>query len=444
VDSFLNAFVKRAYRRPPLPEETKILRDAYDAGRQTDFKTGIKTALMVVLQSPQFLYRIEVGQPRANATDSYVQLTPYEVATRLSYLLWKSQPDSTLMTAADNKQLSTPEQIAAQVQRMLIPTPGMPTINAKAKAMVQGFHDQWLALERLPEVQKDMTVFKTSVYTTEHLTLMQQEAYKFLDEAFWGTDNGNGTLAALLTGQFTWIEPKLYKLYTTDPASKTVGGFTGTPPMNPAMGAAPLQRVTTDGVIRGGFLTLGAPLVMLAHADQTSPVHRGKFVREQLLCQMLPPPPNDVMIVVPPLNPNLTTRERFSMHMNSQACFGCHSLMDPIGLGFERFDAIGRYRTTENNKPVDDSGEVMGMTAGKFNGVVDLEKKLAANEQTAECVARQWFRFAYGREEEDKVDDCTLELLKRKFIASGLKFRDLLVALTQTDAFLYRPAGGGQ
>lgn len=439
TQGFLGGFAKRAYRHPLSAEEIKILRDVYDIGKQQDFKAGIKLAAMVVLQSPQFLYRLEEGVA-ARPGENFVALKPYEMAARLSYMLWGSQPDPALVAAADANKLSTPDEIAAQVNRMLVQgVAPMVTTNAKAKRTVAHMLDQWLELEKILEVEKDAKIFPLSEFPKAHLSSMRTEVDKFLDEAFWSPDTG-GTLTALYTAPYAWVDLTLYNFY-----GKAAGGLIGAAPLGQMMDkAAPTQRVGTDGIKRGGILTTGAVLAIQANANQTSPVLRGKFVREQLLCDILPPPPNDVQIVLPALSTSMTTRERFSKHMEAAACKGCHQLMDPIGLGFESFDSIGRYRETENGKPVDNSGDVVGMDGGKFKGVVELGKRLAGSDQAADCAARQWFRFAYGREDEKGADECAVEMLKRKFIASGLKFKDLLLALTTTDAFLYRRAGGAQ
>jgi Protein of unknown function (DUF1585)/Protein of unknown function (DUF1588) len=153
------------------------------------------------------------------------------------------------------------------------------------------------------------------------------------------------------------------------------------------------------------------------------------------------------MIKPPELSATLTTRERFTQHATDQACTGCHHLMDPIGLGFENFDGAGIFRATENGKPVDASGNVQESdVAGPFNGVLELQAKLGASQQVRDCVATRWFRYGYGRGETDQ-DTCSIGTIKTKFAAGGYKIRDLLVALTESDAFVYRhvtpPVGVG-
>jgi len=170
-------------------------------------------------------------------------------------------------------------------------------------------------------------------------------------------------------------------------------------------------------------------------------VHRGKFVRERLLCQILPPPPNNAAFNAPDVRPDATTRERFAEHSENPACAGCHIKMDPVGFGFEHYDGIGQYRDTDQGLPVDDSGELVDTRGidGPFEGVVELGQRLAQSEEARQCVATQWFRFAYGRVEGED-DRCSMNELQQAFAASGFNVKELLVALTQTDAFRYRRA----
>jgi hypothetical protein len=172
--------------------------------------------------------------------------------------------------------------------------------------------------------------------------------------------------------------------------------------------------------------------------DQTSPVQRGVFVREQMFCQPLPPPPPEVNAMPPMLNPKMTTKERFAAHRKDPSCAGCHDLIDNVGFGFESLDPIGLYRSMENGKPVDASGQFIGTDVdGPFNGVVEMSKKLVASQQVETCMATHWFNFSFGR---DKTPDdaCTAETLGGHFAKSGGDVRQLLLALTQSDAFFFK------
>jgi hypothetical protein len=172
-------------------------------------------------------------------------------------------------------------------------------------------------------------------------------------------------------------------------------------------------------------------------------VLRGKFVRAMLLCQPPPPPPADVDISLPTVDEGATARLRFAAHESAgRSCAACHTLMDPIGLTFEHFDAIGQYREQDNGQAIDVSGEILGTSdanlSGAFNGPVELAGKLANSEQVRACVATQWFRFASGRTEANG-DACSLATMETAFDAASGNVLELIVATTQTDAFWYRP-----
>jgi hypothetical protein len=204
--------------------------------------------------------------------------------------------------------------------------------------------------------------------------------------------------------------------------------------------ASNLFRSTTTSR-PAGILTLRAPLAVLAKRNQTSPVLRGKFVREQLLCEHIDPPPADINVMVPELDPNLTTRERFSQHSTDDRCKGCHVMMDPIGFGLENYDAVGNWRDTENGVAIDATGSIEEFTdpevAGPFNGPAELGERLAESESQKRCTVKNWFRYANGRAETD-ADACELSALAERFAAQNHDVRQLIVALTQTSAFLHR------
>jgi hypothetical protein len=410
---FIQSFGKRAFRRPPSSDDMTTLMGVFHAGRSAaDFTTGIRYVMETVLQSPQFLYRVELALPAADASSEIAPLDSYEMATRLSYLLWSTMPDDALLAAADADQLKTTDQLKAQVMRMLA--------DPRAHAAVAHFDEQWLKLAKMATMQKSTTVYPK--FTPALVPLMQQEARLFLDDVM-----SSGDLKQLLTASYSFMNAPLAQYYG-------VSGPTG----------ADFVRVDLDPSQRAGFLTLGGVMSMFGKIDQSDPVHRGKFVREQLLCGVMPNPPPNVP-KLPDLSPTLTTRERLLQHSTDPACHSCHRLMDPIGFGFEKFDGAGLFRTTENGKPIDDSGEVQDSDiVGTFNGPVELGQKLASSMFVQKCVVTSWFHYAYARLEAPE-DQCTIKTLSSRFGTSGYKFQDLLVALTETDAFRYRRvAGGGQ
>lgn len=414
--SFIQTFGRRAFRRPLTSDEETTMKSVFDVGAQTDFASGIRLVIETFLQSAPFLYRVEFGAPPASG-ESVTKLTSWEMASRLSYLIWQSMPDDTLLDAASNDELSTSDQVAAQVSRMMD--------DQRAHDVFAHFHELWLHVDQIASVDKDTSVFTT--FSKDLVPLMQQETRQFLDYVVW---DGPGNLEALLTSPTTFLNDKLAVYYGEGSASGS--GFT---------------RVDLDATKHAGILTQGGMMAAIGKANQTAPVQRGKFVREQLLCQPLSPPPANIMIKPPDISPTLSTRERFAAHRTQDLCATCHTLMDPIGLGFENYDGAGLYRSEENGKPIDATGQVnQSDIPGTFNGAVDLAHKLAQSKQVQGCVTKSWFRYAYGRAETDD-DGCTLQTVNQKFAASQFDLKSLVVALTATDAFMYRKViapGGAQ
>jgi hypothetical protein len=196
------------------------------------------------------------------------------------------------------------------------------------------------------------------------------------------------------------------------------------------------ERVPLDGVRRLGFLTHAGVLAAHARDLDSHPIRRGKFVRTQLLCTVPQPPPPGFNITPPNEDASKTTRERFAEHRADPKCAGCHELMDPIGLGFEHYDQVGRWRDSENGLAIDATGEVKSsdLEPPTFDGAVELTTRLAESAQAQACFALQWFRFAYGRDA-TADDACSLDLLSA--VAANYSMKELIVALTQTDAFLH-------
>lgn len=411
---FARSFGRRAFRRPTTAEDEQLLMAAYTAGR-TDgsYAEGIEVMIRAALQSTHFLYRLETTTP-PDPSAQLVPLSPYEIGTRLSYLMWGSGPDDALLDAAAGGQLATREQVAQKAREMLA--------DPRARVAIASFFDQWAGTRRLAITTKDASLFP--LYSTEVRDALAEELPAFVDYVVWGADH---TLTTLLTAPLAFVTPALAPVY----------GIAA-----PAGATAPSMVTLPDNQGRAGILTQAGFLSVQAHPDQTSPVLRGKFVRSMLLCQPPDPPPNDVNISVPEIDPNATARERFSGHLTAGAtCNGCHQLMDPIGFAFESYDALGQYRETDAGRPLDLSGEIIGATdpslEGPFNGVREMAQKLAGSQQVRECLATQWFRFAVGRPQADQ-DACSLGTLEETFVGSGGDLVELFVGMTQTDAFWYR------
>jgi hypothetical protein len=298
--------------------------------------------------------------------------------------------------------------------------------DTRARAAATNFTLQWLGLGRLATLTKDATIFVA--WSDGVRELLRREAALTTERIVFDED---GDVAALLTDPSAMMNADLAHFY----------GIQGGP------GGETFEPVTLGSDEQGGVLRLGAVLAAHAKPDRSSPVHRGKFVRERLLCQVLPPPPSDIAITPPAIDPNATTRDVFAEHSRNPACAGCHALMDPIGFGFEHYDGIGRYREKDHGLDVDASGEIEQTVDadGAFDGVPELAQRLAQSDEVRRCVATQWFRYGYGHAEGDE-DRCAMAELQTMFAASGYRIKELLVALTQTDAFRYRkkivPDGG--
>ena len=415
--SFIQDFGRRAFRRPLSQTETERLKSVFDwAVNDPDlgrFEDGIQVVIEATLQSPSFLYRPELGGETPVEGD-VVPFTSWEMATKLSYMLWNTMPDAALFAAAEADQLTTKEQIAAQATRMLD--------DDKARDLIRNFHTQWLLLTHLDSVTKDTNVYPA--FNGSLRPLWTEEIQAFVEHVIL---EGDGSLRTLLTANYSFMNEELASFYGDDVTDAVTG--------------PEFRQVQLDPNRRAGFLTSAGLMATHANVNQSSPVFRGKFIREQLMCNTLPLPPNDLVIEPPELDPEKTTKEQFEEIGANPACAGCHTLMNPIGFIFENYDGTGQWRDQQNGKDIDATGEVVQTDDidGVYDGAVELASALARSTQVQECVSSQWFRFAYNRTVTSE-DSCSVEQLNDVFRSSDFNIRALLVALTQTNAFLYRRA----
>jgi hypothetical protein len=407
AETFAATFGRRAYRRPLEPEDLGVLMEAYAFG--SSFENGIELVLRTILQSPHFLFRVELtggGRPASEM----VRLNAFETATRLSYLIWSSAPDDALLDAAARGALETPEQVA-EMARVMWADP-------RARRAATEFYAQWLELKRLDSTSKDPQAFP--LWSEILRGAMKAEGHAFIQGILFDRE---GSLEELLTAPLGLPTGPLAELY----------------------GVAESSALTELSVNeRAGILTLPAFLAVQAHPDQTAPVLRGKFVRRKLLCGNVPPPPDNVNLTAPEISEGATARERFSAHASESSCSGCHQLMDPLGFPFESYDALGAFRTNEGGRELDLTGEFVGTRGidGPFANAQEMITILSTAEEVEDCVARQWFKFALGRTEESG-DACSLVPLQESFKESSGSLVELLVGTTQTEAFLYRRGSGG-
>ena len=409
---FANSFGRRAFRRAVTDQDRQMLMAAYTAGKTGgSYAEGIEVMVRAALQSAHFLYRLETTAP-ANPSAPLVPISQYELATRLSFLIWAAGPDDALLDAAGRGELADKAAVATKARAMLA--------DPKARVAITDFYNQWLGTSRLDIMTKSTSLFPQ--YSDAVRDAMKAETPAFVEYVLW---SGDHKLSTLLTSPTAFVSSALAPIYGVSTTSAT-----------PQMMSLPAAQA------RAGILTQASFLAVQAHPDQTSPVLRGKFVRSKLMCQPPPPPPMDVNITLPPVSAGGTARQRLSGHLTAgTSCMNCHVLMDPIGLTFENFDSIGQYRTKEGDYDIDVAGEINAPRdaglGGKFSGVRELAVKLAASGQVRDCLAELWFDFAVGRRQ-DAADGCSLSTLQGTFASSGGNLVDLIVGMTQTDAFWYR------
>jgi hypothetical protein len=398
----LEAFGTRAWRRPLTSEELNALvAIAGDAGTTLgDFYEGLELAMGYLLQSPHFLYRIELGDLDEQGVRRY---SDYEMASRLSYFLWNTTPDDTLMAAAADGRLSSSDDIAAEVDRMLA--------DDRARDGFRNLVDEMLELFDLEELIKDPTVFPAMRSeigpSAREETLSTVEALVFdRDEDFrnW------------LTTRETYLDPNLAMLYAV-PAPSLEGFAKAT---LPAKGA------------RRGLLGQASILSLHAHPVSTSATRRGLFIRKTLLCQHIPPPPADVDTSIPEPSPDaLTLRDRVATHLEEPFCANCHLAMDPMGLALENFDGIGLYRETENGATIDPSGDLDGVP---FETPVELTEVLWENPNFTACMADTVYSYAAGhRPDLGEMDYASW--LHRRFRDEGYSMKALLREVATSETF---------
>lgn len=405
--SLVTKFGALAYRAP-VTDQADI--DAhvklFNVGVATSYAHGIELLLQGMLQSPRFLYKVEIGTGE-KISEKAVKLSPYEVAARLSYAMWDGPPDDKLNQAAASGGLADKQKVGEQLAWMLQ--------DAKGQKLVNRFLENWMHVGNVDVLVKNATTYP-QFQSSSFRDSLKNQARAFFDDLL---NKQGGKLDALFKSQTAFYNKDLGDYY----------GVTGNDTFQ--------SVVKTDGTV-SGILTLPAVMAVQGKPDESSPIYRGRFVREALLCQQLPAPPANIP-AAPSVMEGISTRERSAQHEVDPTCSGCHQLLDQVGFGFENFDTLGRYRATDGGKPVDASGKLVATrdADGPFNGIVELASKLAASSEVKECVTRQWFRFAVNRFEQP-VDGCSMKSVLDSFDAAGQDLNSLPQAIVQTDAFLYR------
>lgn len=400
--STVESFAPRAWRRPLEPGEVDGLMGIYDSvlADGGGFEDGLRHALAGVLLAPHFLYRVELDDDPEGMT--ITALDDYEVASRLSYMLWSSMPDEELFRAAEAGELQTEDGIRVQVERMLLDT--------KAEALVDNFAGQWLYLRAIDDIAPDLSAYPN--FDEVLRASMKQEVERFV-ASFIGSDRDMREMLSAREGEIDSVLAAHYDL----------------PP--PANDWDPVDLSVVD---RGGLLGLSGLLAVNTYPARTSPVIRGKYVLGQLLCSEPPPPPPGVEGLPEDVEAQ-TLREQLEQHRADPVCASCHSVMDEIGFGMEHFDVLGAYREEDRGLPIDGSGTLPGEVT--FYGARELSDLLAEDVGFTACMAEQLFTYGLGRIPQES-DHAFLEQIEADFEAGGFSFEELATAIAVSPPFRSR------
>lgn len=410
LSQVLGAFGRRAFRRPLASADV-----ARYAGVATDIAQGpggtiligLKYAISAILQSPEFLYRVELGAPSA-ADGGRNKYTDFEMASRLASLLWRSVPDDALLDAAASGKLSTAEGVLTQANAMLA--------SQKVHGSFGDFAADLYGMDPSSGTPLSTTFKDPKFYPNWTPTLsaaMQQELTMRIDDAAF-----NGDYLSLYDSPVVFVNNELSKIYGL-----------------PQAATDEFRRVTLDaGSPRLGLLGSGAILASNGLPQRTSPTLRGRFVAEQLLCKTVPPPPDNVNLAALDMPPaGASIRAVLEQHRQNPSCAACHALMDPIGLGLENFDSVGAYRATENNAPIDATGDLDGVA---FKDEASLSTALRNHPNAASCFVTKLYQHAQARTPIE-VDAAVIASLNKRFDDEGHRANQLLVDIAASDAFRF-------
>jgi hypothetical protein len=410
--AWIEEFGVRAYRRPLTAAELDahwyLFEQGVDLYEDLDsFSAGVHLSIQAFLQSPHFLYRVEASE--AAGPDGLIHLSGFEVASKLSFMLWNSMPDELLFAAAAAGELDDTAGVLVEAARMLD--------DPRARDMVRDFHAQLLDYDHYHDLFKDPDVYP--LFDPEITgAAMQRETELFVEAVVFEDQSG---LAELLTAPFSFVNQDTAYAYGLG------DGF-----------GPEFQRVDLDASQRSGILTQLGFLTANAYATEPDSIHRGVSVVRNLLCAPLPPPPDNV----PPLPPTMgnTNRERVEAHTGDGTCGeGCHStIINPIGFAFEHYDALGQWRELDNGFQIDSSGSFpFDGELREYQNAVEFGAIAAGARSVHACYVGHLLEYAYAREVA-ATEQAVLDDLAGRSQAGSLSIRALLLELTQTESFLTR------
>ncbi len=414
IEKILTRFIGRAFRRPATPLEVEKFTNLalLAISREENFEQAVQLAVTGVLVSPHFLFRVE-DHSQPNNPAKVVPVSDYELASRLSYFLWSSMPDEELFQLASQGKLRNPNVLEAQVRRMLK--------DENSDALVENFASQWLNLRNLNEVSPDPKLFPA--FDDDLRNDMRQETEAF----FTAIMREDKSVVEFLTADFTFLNERLAKHYGI-----------------PDVKGDAFQKVSLKGTSRAGVLTQASILTLTSNPTRTSPVKRGKWILENLLNAAPPPPPPNVpeLEETAKESPGLSLRQQLELHRASPNCASCHKVMDPLGLGFENFNAIGEWRDKDGQLPVDASGELPG--SGQFNGPLELIELLKHKEpEFRRCLVEKMLTYALGRGLE-YYDRCAVDTITANVQKADNRFSSLVLEIVKSQPFLYRRGEGSR
>jgi hypothetical protein len=407
AERILSTLMRRAYRRPVNAADLAQPMEFYRKARAEDgFEAGMEAGLSAVLVSPHFLFRVE-QDPAGIASRTAYPVSNLELASRLSFFLWSSIPDDELLGVAVRGELTKPRMLERQTRRMLA--------DPRSRSLVENFAGQWLYLRNLESMTRDLRLFPD--FDDNLRKSFREETERFFESVL----REDRSVLNLLKADYTFLNERLARHYGI-----------------PHVYGSYFRRVATGPEThRGGLLRQGSVLAVTSYDTRTSPVIRGQWVLANLLGTPPPPPlPN-----VPALKDNtiaatLSVRERLAEHRSQGACASCHNLMDPVGFALENFDAVGRWRTIEEGRPVDAAG---GLPDGrKFDGVDGLEEGLLSRPEVfVGTLTEKLLTFALGRGVESS-DAPAIRKIVRDAQASDYRFSSIIVGLTRSVPFTLR------
>jgi hypothetical protein len=406
----LAAFGRRAFRRPLTDAETTrfvTLATTIAGQAGSSALAGMRHAVWAILQSPSFLYRVELGAASA-ADGGRLKYGNFEMASRLAAALWASVPDDALLDAAAQGALATPDGVRTQAARLLA--------DPRAHRALATFVGELFGKRELDEATKDPAVFPG--WTPTLRDAMQRELEQRIDDMVF---TRKGDFLSLHESRSTFVNNELAAYYGLPKTQTDSWRAVDLPADSPRVGL------------------LGAGAILAAHAlpQRTSPTARGKFVATSLLCKIVPPPPPGVPPLPAMADAGATLRDRLTLHRSAMSCAACHALMDPLGFGMETFDGAGRYRTIDNGKAIDATGTVDGVA---FDGLAQLGAAVRKQPVAGPCLVSRFYTYAQGRAS-NAADAPALDGLATRFASTGNRLDQLLVDLVASDAFRFVQPG---